>query len=95
MSPLLILHITLGTVLLLVFIVRYIAVLAKKISPKTGRSSIAVLAVALVSSGVALGIVYKAPITSACIDALGIIGFVVVLEYALQNWVYKQLPAGS
>jgi hypothetical protein len=95
MSFLLILHIALGTVLLAAFVVRYVAVLTKKIEPKTGRSSIAVLATALVSSGVALGIVYKAPLTSACLSALAIIGTVVVLEYALQNWVYKQLPTGN
>lgn len=91
MSPLLILHITLGSVLLVAFVVRYVAVLMGKIAPQTGRSSITVLAVALVASGVALGIVYKAPLTSACLSALAIIGIVVVLEYVLQTWVYKQL----
>jgi hypothetical protein len=85
MSPLLILHISLGVLLLLAFIVRYIAVLTKKITPQTGRSAMTILATALVASGVAVGIVYKAPITGDCLKSLGIIALVIVLEYGLQS----------
>ena len=95
MSPLLILHITLGSILVVVFVARYVAVLAKKIAPSTGRNGIAALATALVASGVAVSIVYKAPITKACLSSLGIIATVVVLEYALQWFAPKQLPASK
>jgi hypothetical protein len=95
MSPLLILHIALGTVLVVAFVARYIALLARKVAPQTGRRPIALLAVALVASGVALSIAYKAPLTTACISSLGIIFTVVVLEYALQNLAYKLLPASK
>jgi len=95
MTPLLILHIALGTALVVVFIARYVAVLAKRIGPRTGRGAMTVLATALVASGVVVGIVYKAPITKACLSSLGIIVTVVVLEYALQILAPKQLPASK
>ena len=90
MSYLLVVHILLGTMLLLAFVVRYLGVLARKIEPTTGRSFITVVGVALVASGVALGVVYKAPITNACLSALGIIVTIIALEYALQHWVYQK-----
>jgi hypothetical protein len=92
MNPLLIAHIALGVVLVAAFVGRYVGVLTKRIEPKTGRLWIAALATALVASGTALGIVYKAPITKDCISSLAIIGTVVALEYVLQYVASKPLP---
>jgi uncharacterized membrane protein HdeD (DUF308 family) len=83
MNSLLVLHILLGASVLVTLIVRYIAVLAKRIEPKAGRSLVEVLGAVLLASGVALVIVDKAPLTSACVSGLAIICFIVTAELSL------------
>ena len=83
MISLLILHIIFGTLLVVAFVVRYIAVIMKKISPKTGRSLIAGLSVLLLTSGFALVIAYKAPLSGLCVASIAIISGVVAAEYGL------------
>lgn len=83
LNSLLVLHILTGTALLLVFVGRFIGVLTKKIEPSVGRSLIGGLSIALLSSGFALVIVAKDPVTGACISSIAIIAGVVVLEYGL------------
>ena len=68
---------------MLAFVARYIAVIMKKISPKAGRSLIAGLSALLLTSGIALVIVYRAPLTGLCIASILIISGVVAAEYGL------------
>jgi cobalamin biosynthesis protein CobD/CbiB len=85
MGYLLGLHILLGTTLLVAFIGRYIAVLARKLHPDKGRRVIAGLSAGLVLSGVALLVVTHKPLTSVCLTALAIIVTISILEVALQK----------
>jgi hypothetical protein len=91
MAYLLILHISLGVLLLLSFITRFIAVIAKKIDPKFGKAFVASLGFALVGSGVALSVVTKSPLTGTCLSALGIIAVIIALEFGLQIFVKSRL----
>ncbi len=83
MIYLLILHISLGALLVLSFVIRFVAVITKRINPKTGRHFVEGLGFALVSSGVALVFVAKAPLTGACLSSLTIIFTIIALEYGL------------
>ena len=80
MNYLLILHVSLGAMLLIVFVARFILVISKRIGLKAGRSFVGGLGLALVASGVSLSVVTKSPLTGTCLSALGIIAFVVALE---------------
>ena len=91
MSGLLLFHIISASLLLVVFLVRYVMVIAGKAPVTAGRWPIAVLGVAMLGSGVALEITRHSSLTHTCTVALEIIGLVVVLEGVLQVMA-RRLP---
>jgi hypothetical protein len=86
---LLVLHITLGVLLLLGFITRFIAVLTKKIDASYGRKFVGGLGIALVLSGIGLEIITKSPLKGACLSSLSIIAVIIILEAGL-SYVQKR-----
>ncbi|HUC86839.1 MAG TPA: hypothetical protein VMR75_00735 [Candidatus Saccharimonadales bacterium] len=85
MVYLLAVHIFLGVTLLVAFVVRYVAVLARKLHPDRGRQLILGLSGLLVLSGVLLILVTHKGLTAACLTALAIIVTISILEIALQK----------
>jgi hypothetical protein len=85
MVYLLAVHIFLGVTVLAAFVVRYIAVLLRKLRPGTGRLVMLGLSIGLVATGVALEIVAHKGLTAACVVALAIIVTLSALEAILQK----------
>ena len=81
---LLIAHILIGLALLVAFMVRFVMVLAKRISSNQVRGLILSLTSALVLSGFLLVLIAHSPLTGACLSSLVIIAVVGALEGALQ-----------
>ena len=90
MIYLLIAHITIGALLVLSVIVRFMAVVLGKINFRTGRYYVVGLGAALVASGTALVIVAHSPLTGACLSALAIVIAVLAYEFGLEYLMNKR-----
>src|SRR5665213_2212390 len=71
------------------FLARYILAFKQKAYPKAGRTPLFFGSALLVVSGVALAVVDKLPVTGLCLDSLGIIVALIVLEVGLQIFSSK------
>jgi hypothetical protein len=89
MSYLLILHISLGALLVVTAITRAIAILAQKISPKTGRYFVVGLGSALIASGLALVITTHSSLTGICLASLVIVSAIIASELGLEYFAKK------
>lgn len=95
MIYLLVVHIVLGGLLLLSVLTRALAIILKKITPQTGRFFVGGLGLGLVTSGAALEIVAKQPLTGACLFALFIVFSLLGTEFLLQYLVGNRSHADS
>ncbi len=78
-------HVTLALLISAGFIFRYILAFKNKSYPKTGRKALFTGSVCLVISGVLLAGIAKLPITTLCLESLGIIVALLVAEFGLQT----------
>lgn len=83
------LHILLAVSVSIGFIYRYILAFKAKHYPLTGRKTLYTGALGLVITGIALAIIGKLPITSLCLDSLGIISALIIMEVGLQKLANK------
>lgn len=79
------LHITLAVSVFGAFLLRYIITFKNKAYPKTGRRTLLAGSIGLVVSGVLLAGVDHLPITGLCLDSLGLVVALLVLEFGLQK----------
>lgn len=81
----LVVHITLAFGVGAGFIYRYVLAFKNKSYPTTGRNTMFGGLVGLVASGVLLSVIGKLPITSLCLDSLGLVIAFLVMEVGLQK----------
>jgi hypothetical protein len=81
----LVVHLTLAAAVSVGFIYRYILTFKNKNYPRTGRTALFGGSIGLVISGVLLAGIAKLPITSLCLESLGIIVALLVMEFGLQR----------
>ena len=82
---LLAIHLTLALFVVLVFGSRYYSLLKNKNYPEKGRMTSIVGSLMLIVSGITLSIAGNMAITGLCIDSLGLITALIVLEFGLQR----------
>ena len=81
----LIVHVTLATAVMAGFAYRYILAFKNKEYPRKGRNLVFTGTVGLIITGIFLAIIAKLPITSLCLDSLGIVVALLVMEVGLQK----------
>ena len=81
----LITHLTLAALVAFGFIYRYYRAFRTRSYPSTGRKLMLGGSVSLVISGVALSMVSKIAITGVCLESLGLITALLVMEFGLQK----------
>ncbi len=84
-SLILIVHITLAAGVIAGFVYRYILAFKNKEYPLTGRNALFAGTAGLIITGVFMAIIAKLPITSLCLDSLGIVVALLVMEVGLQK----------
>jgi hypothetical protein len=83
-TAVLITHVLLAITISAGFILRYILAFKQKAYPSEGRTPLFFGSGLLVVSGVSLALLAKLPITSLCLESLGIISALIALELGLQ-----------
>jgi len=81
----LVVHISLAIGITIAMAVRYFLAIKNKDYRKKGRTAIFSATSVLVITGVALAIIGKMPISSLCLDSLGIVIGLLALELGLQR----------
>ena len=79
----LVVHISLAIAIVVGFVYRYFLAFINKEYPTIGRSSIFAGTAALVITGTMLAVIGKLPITSLCLDSLGIVVALLAMEFGL------------
>ncbi|MHB1865231.1 MAG: hypothetical protein ACYCPS_03670 [Candidatus Saccharimonadales bacterium] len=76
-------HVFLSIAVSIGFVYRYIILFKNKEYPQAGRKSVYAGSAGLIITGVLLAGIGKLPITSLCLDSLGIIVALIILEVGL------------
>ncbi len=92
---LLIVHLSLGALLIISVIVRFIGVMTHRIDSQVGKYFVVGLGSALVLSGVALEIITKSPLTGACLSSLAIISAIILYELGLGYLVKSKFSSNK
>ena len=85
MVYLLIIHISLGAVLVATFLYRGFAIFTAKINHNKGRQAVPILGAGIVTSGAALSIIAHSEISSICLSSIVVIAVIIIAEYILQR----------
>lgn len=84
-SLILVVHISLAAAVTVGFIWRYILAFKNKEYPTKGRKYVFGGSVGLVITGILLAVMGKLPVTSLCLDSLGLVVALLVMEVGLQK----------
>ncbi|MEI9913489.1 MAG: hypothetical protein WDN66_00515 [Candidatus Saccharibacteria bacterium] len=84
-SLILVVHLTLVVAVCGGFIFRYVLAIKNKGYPNEGRTPLFVGSAGLVVTGVLLAIIGKLPITTLCLESLGLIVALLAIEIGLQK----------
>jgi len=81
----LVVHLILAALVLAGFSYRYIQAFRLKNYPEKGRNSLFAGSLLLVISGVLLSVIGKLPLRGLCLDSLGLITALLVMEFGLRK----------